>query len=118
MANIRTEHARDYVQIANATLRRADLSWQAKGLLAMMLTYPPDWKYNLAHLVKQATNGRESTRSAFRELVEKGFIESTQTRTPEGKLGPMEYVVREIRAAAQKTDDGLPVYGKPATTNT
>ena len=46
MAVFRVEHTRDYTVMSNHHLKDKALSLKAKGLLAMMLSFPEEWDYS------------------------------------------------------------------------
>lgn len=73
-----------FTLIPNDALQDKKLSWQAKGLLGYLLSLPSDWVVYVSELDKNATNGRESSRGAFKELQDAGYILSV--RIFEGNL--------------------------------
>lgn len=52
----------------------AGLSCRAIGLLALMLSKPPSWKFSCERISHEVPEGREALRSAMRELREAGFV--------------------------------------------
>jgi len=80
-----------FAQIPNAVLRDYRLSWRARGLLAELLSYPPDYLISVDELVKRArqvsgaTEGREAMRAAVRELKNVGYIVSTKRQDARGR---------------------------------
>lgn len=58
----------------NTFLQDKNLSLQAKGLLAEILSNKDDWKIYLKELEKRSKNGRESHSKAFKELKDAGYI--------------------------------------------
>lgn len=72
---IRVEKSKNYTVIHNEFLRRNDLSWKAKGILAYVLSLPDDWNINLKELMQHATDGEGSFRSGWKELEEKGYAQ-------------------------------------------
>lgn len=69
-----------FVMIDHRPLNDDNLSWQAKGLLAYLLSKPDNWIVIVADLVKRATNGRDSVNSILKELEQKGYIERIKIR--------------------------------------
>ena len=57
---VRVEKTKNYTVIHNQFLKRKDLSWKAKGILAYVLSLPDDWNINLNELMKHATDGEAS----------------------------------------------------------
>ena len=86
MSIYRVHKNTDYTTINNKFLKRKDLSWKAKGILAYLLSLPDDWELHFSELKKNATDGKTSTRSGLDELKEEGYIIYTKTRDEEGKF--------------------------------
>lgn len=108
MNTIRRRRPRvQFAQIPNAVLRDYRLSWRARGLLAELLSYPPDYVISVDELVKRArrvsgaTEGRDAMRAAVRELKNVGYIVSTRRQDARGRW------VTEVEV----TDD--PAYDMP-----
>ena len=124
MSVIRTKRRRDFTIVPNDSLRDNTLSWAAKGLLALMLSYPDDWQYSLKHLASMTNNGLHATRSAFQELEAAGYVTRTITRSASGTITGYEYTVRDDRRTVVRfpddglSDDGFSDDGKPHATKT
>ena len=63
-----------YVLINRYGLDDARLSFQAKGLLAYLLTKPDGWIINYRHLMTVGPDGEYAIRSALNELVNCGYL--------------------------------------------
>lgn len=86
-----------YVMIDHRPLNDMNLSWQAKGMLAYLLSKPDDWTVIIADLEKRATNGRDAVKSIMKELEQKGYIERRRIRDPKtGRFSHMETIVYEV----------------------
>lgn len=70
----------DYTSIPNATLRDPNISAKAKGLLAILLSYPDDWGFNQEHISSLSSDGKHAHRSGFNELEEAGYIKREKVR--------------------------------------
>lgn len=81
MTAIRSVHAAEgkFVQISNAAMQDRHLSLSARGLLAYVLSLPPDKAFSAAWLEKQVPDGRREIRSALRELEACGYCRRTKT---------------------------------------
>lgn len=64
----------------NAFLQDKNLSLQAKGLLAEILSNQPDWVVYLSELENRSTNGRDAHRKAYNELRSAGYIRTKRTK--------------------------------------
>lgn len=93
---IRVEKSKNYTVIHNEFLKRTDLSWKAKGLLAYILSLPDDWNINLTEIEKNATDGAASFKSGWKELREAGYVERIAVREKgTNKIIRWDTVVRE-----------------------
>jgi len=130
-----------FSQIPNAVLRDYRLSWRARGLLAELLSYPPDYVISVDELVKRArrvsgaTEGRDAMRAAVRELKNVGYIVSTRRQDAQGRWvtevevtddpaydmpnPPLDSAAvtpahePDADVSAGRTDDGIPGVGFP-----
>jgi len=71
----RSRHAQEYVVIPNALARNRGLSFTARGLLAMLLSLPPEWHVTVDLLAEDNPDSRSAIRKAMRELREAGYVE-------------------------------------------
>ena len=92
---IREEHKDNFSIISNSHLKDKHLSLKAKGLLTMMLSLPPTWKYNVTGLSFYCRDGVDSVRSALNELQDNGYLTRERERLPNGRYGENNYVIRE-----------------------
>lgn len=114
-----------FVMIDHRPLNDDNLSWQAKGLLAYLLSKPDNWIVIVADLVKRATNGRDSVNSILKELEQKGYIERIKIRDPEtGQFSHQETIVYEVpqerllQKASVKPETENPLLDKKRGENT
>lgn len=82
-----------YARIDNRALGDRRLSYRARGLLAYLLSKPPTWKPRAEEIVKDAIEGRDAIRTAFKELKRYGYAVLRQTRA--GK----EWTIYEVPEA-------------------
>ena len=68
-----------YTQVSNDTLRNPNLSWKAKGLLCYLLSHDEGFEIRKRNIHMFATDGYDSTNSAFKELEENGYIRTLGT---------------------------------------
>lgn len=60
--------------MANEILRHPQLSLRARGLLALLLSYPDNWRTSSEALARVCPDGRDSIRKALSDLEAAGFI--------------------------------------------
>jgi hypothetical protein len=65
---------RDFTVLPNSVLRDEWLSYRARGLLAYMLSQPPDWEVSSSRLAIESGEGRDAIRTALRELTNAGYV--------------------------------------------
>jgi hypothetical protein len=126
---IRVQHSKDYTVIANAAIRDSRLSFKARGLHHLLLSYPDGWEINTEHLSDQSeSDGKTSVCSALKELEKFGYLTREQARV-NGRMAGWKSVIREIpssepskktqkaRTARVKPESGFPATENPATEN-
>ena len=126
---IRIHHSKDYTVIANAAIRDTRLSFKARGLHHLLLSYPDGWEINTEHLSDQSeSDGKTSVCSALKELEKFGYLTREQARV-NGRMAGWKSVIREIPSsepskktqkactARVKPESGFPATENPATEN-
>jgi hypothetical protein len=114
---IRHPVEKGYTVIANATLGDSRLSWKARGLLVYLLSKPDAWEVMVAHLIKEAPDGRDAVLSGLRELEKAGYIvRKGQGRKDGGHFDKATTEVHDRPVKAQVAPQtGLPLTGEPLT---
>lgn len=76
-----------YTMLANAAMQDTRLSYQARGIIAYVLSLKPQETEHLTAAMIEAggTNGRESVRSALKELERYGYYRKSKQAGPGGK---------------------------------
>ena len=82
---------RGFTQIENGTLRRPDLSFKAKGVLALVLGLKEGSATDAKSLAVYATDGRDAIRSAKRELRELGHLVTIRSQDDAGRWTTVEH---------------------------
>ena len=95
MPVFRIKKRNDFTIISNTIFKDKTLSARAKGLLAEMLSLPEDWDYTLKGLSSLFSDGIDSIRSGIRELEEHGYVVRQRSRTEDGRLAGIEYIIYE-----------------------
>lgn len=92
---IRVEKTKNYTTMSNYHFKDKDMSLKAKGLLSLILSLPEEWDYTLKGLSMLCKDGVDSVRTALKELMEFGYVETARVRDEKGRLRGTEYVVYE-----------------------
>lgn len=114
----RVKKERNFVQIDKFPLQDDRLSWRAKGLLAYMLSMPDDWQFYVNELHKHAKDGKDSTRSALKELEQYGYLViEKNNRSEKGKFSTNNYFLHERPLSDTGKPQRATRHGQTATTN-
>lgn len=81
-----------YAQLGNAMIRDNRLTFEARGVLAYILSFPSNWQFGQEWLCKKTGLGRDRSYRIVKELCTHGYCFRQQERRPDGTLGPYEYV--------------------------
>ena len=87
------------------------ISLKAKGLLALLLSYPDNWQFYEAEIVQHAADKANSLSSGLKELIENGYIVRKLGKDETGKFKGYEYHIYE-KPITEKTDNGKTDNGK------
>jgi len=82
-----------FCQVPNKLLQDRTVSLRAKGLLAYLLSLPPDWKIYKSNLHNFLQEGRDSVNNAWQELSELGYIVSERITAADGTFVGWEHNV-------------------------
>jgi hypothetical protein len=93
--------------IDNRILEDERLSFDARGLIAFLLSKPDKWNVNVAHLEGQSSAGRSKVRRILRELADAGYLEYRKARGEGGRFGGTEIVIHESPPRVQFSDSPL-----------
>lgn len=75
-----------FAQIANSALRDTRLSYTARGILAMVLSHPGEWKADRAFLQSKTDHeGQKAIQNALNLLTELGYRKVVKTQDEHGR---------------------------------
>lgn len=83
---IRVEKSRNYTVMSNFHLFDKNLTLKAKGLLSLCLALPDNWDYSISGLCKMSDDGRDSVRSALKNLIANGYLKVKNVRQKTGQF--------------------------------
>ena len=67
-----------FTQISNTVLLDGRLSFKARGILALLLSRPADWRIYLSEISERSNkDGKKAIQSGFKELVDFGYLQLT-----------------------------------------
>lgn len=90
-----TRPDRKYAAIPNEAMRDERLSIEARGLLALLMTYSDDWVFRRDHLMTVAGIGRDKFQNLMRELTEAGYVRRVSVRGEGGKLSGSQWQIND-----------------------
>ena len=92
------------VKIASDFFHDARLSFDAKGMLSYLLMHEKD-DLTALDLMDRSTNGRDSTRRIFKELIKCGYLLREPLRNSDGQfLGLRNYIYPNGRECVDGID--------------
>ncbi len=69
------QQATNFTQISNEVLLDQRLSFKARGILALLLSRPKNWKIYIDEIVERSdADGKHSVRTGFKELKDLGYL--------------------------------------------
>lgn len=116
MAIFKSKLSENYVTLPNVTIQDIELSWDARGLLAFMLSLPSDWAIYKEWLAEQsAMCGKDKLNRILDELIASGYLVKQQKRSGAGKFAENDWLVYSEKQPADESNtvDGSTVTGKP-----
>lgn len=118
MAIYKAKLESNFAVIPNALLQDKQLSYEATGLLAMMLSLPNDWNIRKSWLQCQKVKcGRDKLTSMMKELIEAGYVRRQIKQGEDGKLDGVDWLVYpEPTVLLENRNTDNPSDGKSDTT--
>jgi hypothetical protein len=105
MSIIRIKKEREYVSIANAILQNKNLTWEARGIMAYLLSKPDGWECRNYDLVNQGPAGKHIIQRVLKELQKAGYIHRYQKSDGHKIEWVTEiYETPELNTASRNTD--------------
>lgn len=92
-----------YAAIPNEMMRDASLSMEARGLLALLMTYSDDWQFSRDHLMAITGWGKDKFGKIMGDLIERGYVEMVFTRDTNGQLLGKTWVIKDDLADVGKS---------------
>lgn len=106
MALIRGHHDFDeqFAQIPNEWLRDKRLSFEARGLLAELMSHTPGWRLSIKSIAERNAIGRTKVKRMLDELMKYGYLQrsETQQHDEKGYLAGFDYTTRDPGGVVQK----------------
>jgi len=104
-----------YFMMHRLTAQDDALSFEARGILAYLLSKPGDWQVNVTDLMQQGGCGRERINRILGELEEAGYLEREQARDEKARFSSTTFTLYE-RPQNQSMPEN-PLTENPSTEN-
>ena len=110
-----------FTTMQNITVRNNQLSLRDKGLLLLLLSYPPNWEFSVAGLSKVSNHdGKDAIAASLKRLELEGYVKRERKRGKNGRLLGCAWTVSDVptqqlnttKTAEPMTD--LPALVQPA----
>lgn len=105
---------RPYFSMARAAAQDERLSWEARGVLAYLLSKPDDWQVSIKNLQQHC--GRDKVRKILDELQDHQYLTVEQVHDKQGKFARNQYRVYEL-PFTENPSTVSPSTAKPPLTN-
>lgn len=86
---------RAYAAIPNAAMRDENISMEARGLLALLMTYSDDWTFRKDKLMEVTGWGRDKLEKHMGELRRAQYVELVQDRDKTGRVHGSTWIIRD-----------------------
>lgn len=95
MSVFRVKKENNYVMLDKHFLDNEKISLKAKGLLALLLSYPNDWQFYEKEIIKHTSDEKTSLSSGLKELMQNGYVVRQRYRNEKGQFKGYVYDVYE-----------------------
>lgn len=113
------QQPKQYTIIPHTILTDRRLSARALGLLILMISFPPGWRYSVAGLSVLLKDGKQSIRSGLMELENLGYLKRVREHAADGKFKGFEYEIYDSpQTVSKSTEDPStvsPSFESPST---
>lgn len=107
---------RQYAAIPNKAMRDERLSIEARGLLALLMTYSDEWVFRKDHLLAVTGMGTNKFSRVMKELSSTGYVQLVPIRNEVGQVRGREWIISD-EPATEATETGVSAEVTEATEN-
>lgn len=105
MAKFITHRNENYTVLSNFHFKDTRLSLKAKGLLSLMFSLPPDWKYSVMGLASLSSDGKDSVLNGIKELEKYKYLIRRKAIKENGQFEGYDYHLYEKPQAEEPTTE-------------
>lgn len=107
---MKRRHSGSFAVIPNITANDEQLTADALGVLAFLLSKPSDWQVTVANLRKRFGIGRDRVYSILKQLEGAGYISKSQSKRADSKVFcEVEYTVYDTPEARKSEEQARPL---------
>ena len=118
MSIYRIHKEKDFSVIDNHLFKDKSLSLRGKGLLALILSLPDDWKYSIEGLSALVPDGRNTVIKSLDELMDLGYVVRKQDHDSNGNfVGYIYDIYEKPFAQSPFTENRKTEFGTVLNTN-
>jgi hypothetical protein len=118
MTTLRVKKTKHYFAASNEPFNDERLSWEARGLLAYLLSKPDDWTIRLADLLRRDPAGEYKIRRMLKELREHGYLIRVRIQTEQGTYLWESYVFESPSLNQYPSTEMIFIRQKPSENQT
>ena len=110
---VRSGRREGFTVLYNTMITDKRLSLKARGLFAVMMSRPDEWKFSVSGLAAFTGEGKDSIRSGLMELERVGYLLREQGHKDDGAFGGNVYILQDFAPPLSgKPDNGeIPLSG-------
>lgn len=110
----RAEHRTDFVRISWSSMRDERLSFEARGLLAFIMTLPDKWEFSINGLSVVTNSSNKTIMRLVKELKSAGYVKQTKIKDKSGHFSSYEWSIFE---APELPENGTSAKGSSEAPN-
>jgi len=92
MTELQKQHIPPYDMVLRQAMQDHQLSWEATGMLAYLISLPNGWAVKIEHIAKLRSAGRDRVRRILRELTDAGYLVRRNERRDDGTFRYVTYL--------------------------
>ncbi|MEY8737165.1 DnaD domain protein [Lactobacillus sp. AN1001] len=105
MARIKKLRQKNFTIVDNTVIDDTELSWKAKGVFLYLWSKSDEWQFYEVEVAKHAKDGRDSLRSALKELETKGYLKRVRNRNDKGQVTTSDWILSEKPMSEKATQE-------------
>jgi len=109
----KSKYKENFLITSNSLAQNVNVSFQAKGMLVLLLSLPDDWVIYKSWIMKEYKVGRDRLNKIFKELSDSGYLICLDMVRKNGKFMGKNYVIYDTPQNGILEDS--PMYRKPST---